>query len=263
MRTKSLILTLAITVLFGTCLSGNLAAGTQLDVPIASGYLFRGLLLNENLVFQPSLTCAAENGFAINTWGNMDLKGENMFGVDEPGQFSEVDLTVSYTLPIKPVAITIGVAQYLYPSARIEGAEETVAIDIPTTRELFAVISLPVLLSPTLSVYADVNRAEGAVYANLAVSHGITVKDLSLTAKTSLGWGSSDYNAFYLGVSESTVNELTVGLNAAYPITKNVSATASVVYFTLLDSDIEDAAKAVWDNKDDNVFGSIGASFTF
>lgn len=263
MRSKSAITTLTIAILAGVSLGTAFAQG-QLDAPIASGYLFRGLYLTEDPVFQPSLTYSAKNGIAFNTWGNMELQDDpNMYGADTAGEFSEVDLTVSYTLPVKQAGITVGVAQYLYPSATITTDSGTTGINAPATRELFVVLSLPVILAPKLSVYTDVDYNDGGIYANLGVGHDVKIKDLTLGASASIGWANDDYQAYYVGVDESAVNELTLGVKASYPINEAVSASASATYFKLLDSDIEDGAEAWWDNDGNNVMGSVGVSFTF
>lgn len=230
------------------------AAGGSIDVTLASGYLFRGLLLNDEAVLQPMVTVSADNGFAFYTWANMDLTDQNMFGNDQPGQFSEVDLTIEYTPPLKiqKTSVTVGLAQYLYPN-----------VDAPSTRELYAILAFDVLLSPMLSLYFDVDDASGAFYGNLKIGHSINMNKFTLGASASIGWANSDYNGYYIGINNSAVNDLTVGTNAGYPITEAIAISASATYSTLLDPDADNAAQGIYYNDGDVLVGTIGISFAF
>ncbi len=239
------------------------AADASIDAPVVSGYLFRGLLLNDEPVFQPMVTVAAANGFAFYTWANMPLTDQNMFGKDNDDafEFSEVDLIIEYShnLGLENACFSIGCAQYLYPDPTYEGAA-----DAPPTRELYLVASYATFLSPTLSLYYDVDDNDGGLYGNLKISHGLDLNEkISLGAYASVGWANSDYNTYYVGYDDSEMADLNVGVNAGYQITDTVSASASVTYSTLLESDLERAAEAVYYNDDDTVVGSIGISFAF
>ena len=230
------------------------AAGANIDVTLASGYLFRGLLLNDEAVLQPMVTVSADNGFAFYTWANMDLTDQNMFGNDQPGQFSEVDLIIEYTPPlgIKKTSVSFGLSQYLYPS-----------VNAPSTREFYAILAFDVLLSPMLSLYFDVDDASGGFYGNFKIGHSITRNKFTLGASASIGWANSDYNGYYLGLNNSAVSDLTVGINAGYPITETISISASATYSTLLDDDSDNAAQALYFNDGDVLVGMIGVSFAF
>src|SRR6056297_3554188 len=94
----------------GTALGAEAAAGAD----VASAYVWRGITFNDGLVVQPYVDVAAGNGFAINVWGNYDI--DDYDNTLDENEFSEVDLTLSYALPIEPVDITIGHIEYLFPT---------------------------------------------------------------------------------------------------------------------------------------------------
>ena len=91
-----------------------------LDVPVLSAYVWRGQLLVDDPVLQPSLT-ASKGGFAINWWGNFNLD-DNATGDDF--EFSEHDIGLSYgtTCPLTGADLTFGVVNYDFPNPAIDSA---------------------------------------------------------------------------------------------------------------------------------------------
>jgi hypothetical protein len=69
-----------------------------LDVPVLSAYVWRGQVLVDDPVVQPTFT-VAKGGFSINWWGNFNLD-DNATGDDF--EFSEHDITLSYAAPPAP-----------------------------------------------------------------------------------------------------------------------------------------------------------------
>lgn len=239
------------------------ASDVTIDAPVVSGYLFRGLLLNDEAVFQPMATLAASNGFAFYTWANLPLTDQNMFGKDNNNafQFSEVDLIVEYThnLGIEKANVSIGCAQYLYPDPTYENGDSA-----SPTRELYVVASYDTFLSPTLSLYYDVEANHGGFYGNFKISHEINfTEQISLGADASIGWANSDSNKFYLGYDDSAFEDLNAGVHVGYQLTDTVAFSVAATYCTLLDSDVEDAAEALYYNDGDTLVGSFGVTFSF
>lgn len=143
------------------------AADVFLDVPVVSKYVWRGLEANQEAVVQPSLTVALPYGLSFNLWGNMDLTGygeEAGYG-NRSGEFTELDLTGSWSYSLSPLTLTGGVISYIFPGI---GA---------TTHELFASVSADVIAKPTLSVYSDVDEVKGS-YFLLGLAHSFGWKSL-------------------------------------------------------------------------------------
>ncbi len=208
------------------------AADVALDVPIVSKYVWRGLEANTDLVLQPSLTVDTAYGLSFNLWGNMDVTGfgeEAGYG-NRSGEFTELDLTGSYTYAISPVSLTGGIISYIFPGL---GA---------TTHELFLSAGADVIASPSLTWYSDVDEIKGS-YFLLSVGHGFGLEAGPLTGVDvglSAGYGSGSYNRGYFGLDKAAPVDLVVSLGL--PMTFGpVSVTPSAFYSYLIDSEISDA----------------------
>jgi hypothetical protein len=218
------------------------------EATLANGYVWRGQVLNNEAVLQPSFTLG-KGPFTINTWGNMNLTDSV---TEDAPDFSELDLTFGYSKMLGAVALGAGLIEYSFPNTTFAN-----------TREVYATISLPTLLIvPTLSLYYDFDEADG-VYGNLALtySHSIAEK-ATLALFASLGAATSEYNAFYFGVDQNALNDMNVGASLSIPVTKSLTITPAVQYTALPDGDIEDGAAGLYAEKD-FVLGSLKASYVF
>jgi hypothetical protein len=213
-----------------------------------SKYVWRGQLLNDDPVFQPGLGVTYK-GFTFSAWGNMGLTNYNKISDDvdyDAGEFTEWDYTLCYSGKFNPegkLGYTAGFIKYQFPSSELD------------TSEFYWGLTYDTFLSPSITLYHDIDAAPGAIYANFGISH--TIKDiLKVSEKTSanlvlsanLGWGNSNYNQCYWGndddskaVTKSAFNDL--ALKAALPFTlvNGWSVTPSISYIMLVDSRIRDA----------------------
>jgi outer membrane scaffolding protein for murein synthesis (MipA/OmpV family) len=113
-----------------------------------------------------------------------------------------------------------------------------------------------------VTVSYDVDEIEG-LYAVLAVGHSFELTDkVGLELSASLGFGDKDYNAGYFGYAKAALNDLVFGAALPIAITENISLTPSLSYMLLPDSDLGDAAKAAYGEKD-SVFGGVTLSCAF
>jgi hypothetical protein len=218
------------------------------EATLANGYIWRGQVLNDEAVIQPSFTLG-KGSFTINTWGNLNLT--DAVTADAP-DLSELDLTFAYTKTVENVALGAGLIEYSFPNTTFA-----------STREVYATIGLPTLLIvPSASVYYDFDEADG-FYGNLAMTYSYSIADKStLFVFASLGAATSDYNAFYFGVDDSALNDLSAGASLAIPVAKNFTITPAVQYTTLPDGDIEEGTNGLYKEKD-FVLGSIKATYVF
>jgi len=240
-----------------------LAAEGSLSVGGHSGYLWRGQLYNDEAVLQPSFTAATDFGLSFNAWGNYNLT-DNL-GDDVKNEFNEVDLTVSYDIPIEALSLSVAVAEYVFPHTTVED-DAGVRNSAPGTREVQVTAGLDeVILAPSLLVAYDFDEADG-FYASLSISHSLELADgLSLDGALAIAAASSDYNLYYFGVDDDALNDATATLSLGYEIMENLSLGAYVTYAKLLDSDIEDAADAsdALFNDGDIVVGGVTAEYSF
>lgn len=199
------------------------------DVTPASKYVWRGLVLTDDPVLQPSFTISYK-GLGLNMWANTDLTDVN----GTPGEINELDYTIDYSFSVDKVDATLGLIQYTFPHTDYE----------PTT-EIFGSAGLSVLLSPTVSLYYDVDQVHG-LYGTVGISHGFPLGEFkgispSLDLSGSIGYGSSDYNDGYFGVDDSGFVDLLLTATLSIPIDEYLSVAPFVSFMQLLDSDLRNA----------------------
>jgi hypothetical protein len=237
----------------------TLAVEASLDAAVFSAYDWRGQVVNDEAVLQPSIDVSSDNGLTVNVWGNFDLTDN----VGDSEEFSEVDITVSYDLNLGEDApgVQIGLIEYLFPKeGDFADAEAGVSSADADTREIFVGLSETMgEFDVSLTAYLDIDEVDGA-YINAAVEHALSVgEEIGLVAGASVAYATSDYNEYYFGVDDSGLNDVTFSLSGGVDVTENLSVGGEVHYVILPDSDIEDAAKA--NSGEDSFFwGGVSAS---
>ncbi len=216
------------------------AADASAGADVVSAYVWRGITFNDGLVLQPYVDVAADNGFAINVWGNYDI--DDYDGTLDENEFSEVDLTLSYTLPVESLDITIGHIEYLFPN----GGEGT--------REVFvsASSSLGGGLSIGMDAYYDYDEVED-YYLSPNIAYDAELDSgLGIGASASAGYAGED---FTMGPDDG-FHEYTLSLSASYPVTETIGLSAFIAHTDTFDED-------VLPEQDVDVFGGGGFSWSF
>jgi hypothetical protein len=225
----------------------------ELTTDFYGKYIWRGQNLSDDPVFQPGLSAAA-GPLTASIWGNMDMTNIN----GNAGDFSEVDYSLDYSgsLPdAESIGYSIGVIYYDFPGT-----------SVPDTTEIYGGLSLDVPLSPSVTLYRDVDEAEGT-YVSLGIGHSIEKiaelapdMPLGMDLGASLGWGSSSYNKYYWGPDNSELNDLV--LSASFPVALgDLTVSPSLNYVKLVDSDIRSAD--AYASSSDYFFAGISLSLSF
>ena len=218
-----------------------------------SNYVWRGQKLSNSWVLQPSVGITY-GAFDANIWANYDSDQYETDSSDSGhGEFTETDVTVSYSLAMDKWSFTGG---YIYYA--LDGANDT--------QEVFVSAGYDTLLSPSLSLYYDYDEGKGAF---VVASIGHTV-DVTQTLALNLGAAASyninnevmgydedgdDFSNFYNG-------ELSASLDI--PITEALTLSPKGAYSFPLSSDAEDAIKAISDDGDKDIFyGGISLALNF
>lgn len=234
----------------------------SLDVPVLSAYVWRGQVLSEDAVLQPTFSIG-KGGFSIGWWGNLNLTDE---ATGDEFEFSEHDITVSYTLacPLTGAEVTLGVVNYDFPNVGLEDADGNLSL-VNDTIEAFLSYSLAdVLLAPTLSVYYDFKEADG-FYASLGIGHSLEVAEgTSLDLSASIGGANSDWGDFYFGEADG-LTDFSVGASLPLSVCESVTVTPGVQYVALLGDakDAVDADDSLYFGETDQVVGSLTLSYAF
>ena len=200
------------------------------DVALVSKYVWRGLILTDDPVLQPSLTVFHKN-LSLNIWANTDLTDIN----GTPGETNELDYTLDYSFSVNKVNVSLGVIQYTFPHTAFE----------PTT-EIYGSAGLNLLLSPTLTLYYDSDEV-GGLYGTLGLSHSFSLGEVyggispSLDLSGSIGYATSDWNEGYYGVDGSGLVDLLLTAGLSIPIDEHLSIGPFISFSQVVDSDLQDA----------------------
>lgn len=221
----ALILTMAGAAMAAEAPAEEIAKSATASVSYMSQYVWRGMVLSDTGVMQPSIDFNY-GGFNANLWANYDMDSDVK-------QTNETDLTLKYTYGIGDLSLSAG---YIYYG--VVGAN---------TEEAFASVSYATLLNPSLTYYQDLRLGDGGGFAVLSVSqsspelwHGITVgggASAGYNFNNSLmgmGTDGKKFNGFYNGELSAFVN---------IPVTKAVSIKPSLAYDFPLSDDAKAAMK--------------------
>ena len=238
-------------VVNGVSVAMDNGVGVDVSMDFNSKYIWRVQKLNDDAVFQPGISVTFDK-FTAGIWGNVDTTDYT----GNSGEFTEYDYSLDYTTSVADgIDLSLGVINYYFPG-------------IPSTTELYWGFSFDLPLSPSVTVYHDVDAINGT-YVSCGVSHSVEkIAELSsdmpigMEIGTSLGWGSTSYNTDYWGTpaTSSGLNDLTVGLS--FPVTVGKwTVSPSVNYVTLVDSDVRKSD--AFDTSSDYFFTGISLSTSF
>ena len=243
---------------------------------VLNKYVWRGYELSRNsVVVQPSMTIGYK-GFSANFWGNLDTKAYDATGAQHyTGTGNETDLTLSYS---KTVALFNVLGGYVYYSLAPLNKNAASRSD---SQEVFATVSLNTLLSPSLTVYKEIDHYR-SWYFLAAVSHAIEFnKVITLKLAASAAYLLStdadpypkyDSNALVTTDKFSNFHDGSVSANLPIKVSTYVTITPTASYIFPLGSDAKNemkgtgfaGTKATAGERDSAYFVSgLLASFTF
>lgn len=223
---------------------GHAQATYGVDLDIFSSYVWRGLTLTNKPVAQPAVWVSFPAGNASITaggWSSIDLgKYDNGSDISESGgtsafNFAEFDPYAEVSFPAGKATLTGGVTAYIYPN-------DAGLTEDANTVEIYGKVDLDVPLSPSLSVYYDVDKIKGA-YIEAGLSHSLAASekvsiDLGAAAGFSAGQGISDDIDESFNFADDGLTH--VDFSAGVPFTAGVFSITPVVHFVV---NVDDATK--------------------
>ena len=193
---------------------------------VASRYVWRGLVLDDEAVLEPSATLAWR-GLSFEAWANFDLTD---FGSRE-NEVSEIDLYLDYTRAFGKIELTGGLARYGVPGPGTPTEELYLGVEA----------SLPVTLS--LTAWRDVDQADGLY---LEASMGKTLREerrVAVDLGASVGWSDSRWAGYNYGVAHAGWTHVEVDVEVPIRLTDHVSLRAFVHLSSVLDGRYSDAVE--------------------
>ncbi|MEN6623387.1 MAG: hypothetical protein ABFD50_17805 [Smithella sp.] len=245
----------------------------EVDLSVLSAYIWRGYEQTRNsVVIEPAATLSYK-GFSINVWGNLDTKPYSIDNSSYGGKYTETDYTLSYSKKFGILQVTPG---YIYYALGAPYAGGTAPQD---SQEVFLSLGLDTILSPTLSVYKEIDHYR-QWYFLLGLSHTFELSKkvgLKLAASASylLSTDETTY-AKYDSDSNPTADKFnnfhdgtfTVCLPIAITRSLTITPTASYVFPLSDDARYEMKAfskkgTAASDRDSSYLYGGVTLSFTF
>ena len=138
---------------------------TDFTVSALSAYIWRGQQqTKDSMVIQPSATVGYK-GFTANLWGNLDTNPYSTTDASYSSTWTETDLTLSYSKAFGPVTAGLG---YIYYGLNAPNAGAADPLD---SQELFISLAGNVLLTPTLTIYKEIDHYHQMVFPLRGVPH--------------------------------------------------------------------------------------------
>lgn len=225
----------------------DVSVGATAD--LFSKYIWRGQNLVDDWVLQSGANVSYKD-LTASFWGNLDLTDEN----HNKGEFTEVDFALDYSGQVPGIDIlgySLGVIYYDFP----------VSDSGDDTWEIYWGLDLDVLANPSVTVYHDVDKADGT-YVSFGVGHSYENiielgpgVGLGVDLSASIGWGSGSYNKYYWDTDQVKMNDLILSTSFPFEVA-GLTITPSLKYITLLSDDLRDTD--VYGTDSDFFFAGIG-----
>ena len=230
---------ISLAVLLLTVVSGSAVFGEEsnelsfeLGADFYSKYIWRGIVVTDDYAFQPSIN-VSYGGLTAGVWGNVDMTSYT----GNSGEFTEVDYTLDYSgqMPgLEKVSYSVGLINYHFPSV------------VGDTTEIYWGLGLDIPLSPSVTVYHDIDEIDGT-YASFAIGHDFgTIAELAedmpvgMDFSASVGIGDSDYNNGYWGTDDTAANDLLLSVSFPFELA-GFTVSPSLNYISIMDGGIRDA----------------------
>ena len=246
----------------------------EVDLSVLSAYIWRGYEQTRNsVVVQPSATVSYK-GFSVNVWGNLDTKPYSAANANYGAKYTETDYTVSYSKKFGILQVTPG---YIYYALGAPYAGATAPLD---SQELFVTLGLDTILSPTLTVYKEIDHYH-QWYFLLGASHTIEFNkmiSLKLAASASYlistdetTYAKFDSNALPTTDKYSNFHDGTVSVSLPLAVYKTLSVTPTISYVFPLCNDARyemqgrglQGVTSPIDRSSSFLYGGVTLSFTF
>jgi len=221
-------------------LPGMALAEAEIGLDANSAYVWRGLTYNKGLVLQPWMDVTTPFGLNFNVWANFDI--DDYDDTLEENEFSEVDLTISYSRKVGPIELSVGAVKYVLTG------------DADSTGEIYVLASGEIVdgFSAKAGVYYDFDELEG-FYGSLGLCYGRNVfESLLLEGSLTVGMADSDFSEG----GNSGFHEICLAVLAEYTILEGLTLSGSLSLTDSLDED-------VLPDQDVHVFGGVGVSYAF
>lgn len=216
----------------------------RFDIPFSTQYIWRGVELNHQSVFQPAVRLN-DQGVELEAIGNMDLTGSN----DNRGKFTRWIYRAGLARRSREGEVALS---YIYYDNKDVGYSKTqeVALQVRWGYPFFV----------GTDIFWDFDNASG-FYFNSSVGMFIDAGPLRIIPRVGIGFATSKYQDFYFGVSEDTFLDVTASLAAELNVWGPLYLTVRGDYYELAKSGLRHSEERV--RQGDNFWGEGSVSVRF
>jgi len=248
MNSRSGAILLTATLLAVTAATPAAALDGSVDLSVQSAYIWRGMVVNDRPVFQPSVR-VNEGGFSGSVWANVNLTSDNGY----QGEVSEIDYWAAYTLSGREVDWTVTYYAYTFP--------HTSAV---STEEVWANVTFKnVPFSPSLTAIRDVDAIKGWYFLLTGTQRlGLleTRGSVGLVLTLNVGYGTKEYaHGYFPDIESESVTDYGVRLDWPFKIGPG-TLKLDAQYTSFTDPDVETPG---FEGKRANAVGGIVYSLAF
>ena len=246
----------------------------EIDLSVLSAYIWRGQELSrDSVVVQPAVTVSYK-GFSVNVWGNLDTKPYSAANANYGAKYTETDYTVSYSKKFGILQVTPG---YIYYALGAPFAGGTAPLD---SQELFLTLGLDTILSPTVTVYKEIDHyhqwyflfgVSQAFEFNKVISLKLAASASYLLSADETTYAKYDNNSLATTDKYNNFHDGTVSISLPLAVYKTLSVTPTVSYVFPLCDDARYEMRAYGkrgvtnpsDRDSSYLYGGVTLSYTF
>lgn len=225
-------------------------------VDFYSAYVWRGLIVTEEPVWQPNASLSLNLG----DYGSLYTEFFANFNTttrakrNQCGGLDEIDYIIGYEVDVSFLTLGIGHTWWTFPSVTDSSYDHS-SREINLTAEIDNDYVVPFV-----ELDIDYAEAEG-LYGLVGLRKEIQVVDqLTVGAEVTLGAGTNPYTDYYFGNNSNTgLVDGNIALYSKFDITDNIYVGAKLVFTAVIDSQLQDVYPE-YDPQDNHM---IWGGFTF
>ncbi len=218
--------------------------GGKLDLDFSSQYIWRGLELNHQGVFQPAVRLG-DSGIEVAALGNMDLTDAN----ENRGKFTRFIYRGGLARRTREADVALS---YIYYDNR--------EIGYPKTQEVALEVRWGYPFFVGEDVYWDFDNADG-FYFNSSIGFFGDIGHLRIIPKVALGYATSHYEDHYFGVHENSFLDVTASLALELQVVGPLFLVAEGDYYELAKSGLRHSDLAPSQGKNFWAQGAVSCRF--
>ncbi len=242
----------------------------DVNVDVLSDYMWRGVMISGNPVWQPSVDFGFDFGdwgsLKANIWSTFDFTHKNYKTKDGESpnsrkgmSWQETDYTLGYEVDLFGFTCSVGHIWYTFPKKY--GS---------TDQELYAGLSYEnPFITPSFTAYWNYSDScdnnKGMMYYEFAVEHEFALMERwTATPYARLGFGNSHWTACTTDAEDAhaELTEQTIGLSTSYAFTDYLSIGAQINYTWVPSTTLRHYGYLA-DDKNQLVWGGVNLSLSF